>query len=638
MSSSSNFFSDNRDLEFHVKNYPWKDILSLMPQWKDEEHCSVVEDASAILETIGALIAKDFAPIASKASEESPKLKDGKVEEAPLIKELMQKLAEMGAMSTTVSQDFEGMGMPLMLGHTILQLLSRADVSSANVFAYYLGGLKILETFEGLQDFKEQIEAFSTGQDFGAMALTESEAGSDLSQIKSFAKKNDKGEWRLQGQKIWITCGHAGHHFVLARSKTQKEAAGLKGLSLFHVPAQLKDGSKNIEVAGLEHKLGHHPVVTATINYNNSLAYLIGKEGEGFALMLHLMNHARISTASMGLGICDKVLKDTRSFAEQRVTMGQAIAKHPMIADYLEDMQATTYGVRALVFECVFHEDMELQYRLKLQKASKKDKEIFSKKVKHHNLQARLLTPLAKYFATEESVRLSRMGIQIHGGTGFMKEYDVGRFHIDSLLLPIYEGTSQIQSLMVLKDRLKAVFKSPSKFLQDIAKIRYRLLSERDPLKRQVIRMRYIYVQFLENLLLGALSDQMKTVVSKSSLTTLSKDWKKHWNPEKSLQRGLKHAERFTKVVCYMTTAEVLWKRIQQSSDEKEKTHRAKIAQIFLNHYEIRSKHLLEELRKDTPQKSVSTKNSSLKKSVFFSQASRFIASKTSHSTKELKG
>ncbi len=623
MNPSDNFFSDDNDLKFHVQNYPWKEILPLIPELKSEDPATVINDATAILETIGALAAKEFNPHAAELSEQSPTLEKGVVTHAPLMKSMISQLAELGAMSTTVTQEWGGMGLPLMLGHTIIQLLARVDLPLSNVFAYSLGGLKVLESFHGIHNFSEIIQKVAAGKELGAMALTEPQAGSDLSQIRTRAFKAPEGHWLLRGQKIWITCGHAEHHFVLARSKPEKEAKGLQGLSLFYVPAFLEDGTRNIEVSGLEQKIGQHPIVTASINYNDSKGTLLGKEGEGFSLMLHLMNHARISTASMSLGGCEHVLRVASSYAKERVTMGQPIAEHPMIAEYLEDMEATTQGLRALLFECVFHEDMEFRLRLKLKTAKEEGKASLNTQLQHHNWQARLLTPLVKYFGAEEFVRLSRMSIQILGGVGYMKEYGLGRFHTDSLLLPIFEGTSQIQSLMVLKDRLKYVFRSPSKFVQEIAKVQYGLLSELDPLQRKLVKMRHVYTQFLQAFILDALSDQMKTLAN-SSFRNLSTAWKKEWDPKESLRLGLKHAERFTKVTSYLCTSEILLKRIEQATTPEEKEERRVIAERFLRIYETRCRHALEELKDDNKE----SKSSKTFMPKFITQASSLLSSK----------
>lgn len=598
MDASDNFFSEIQDLVFHIKHYPWDSLVPLMPHFEHEDKDSIRQDALAIMETLGSLIAKEFAPLALQLSEEYPSLVKGEAIEGPLMKGMVEKLAEMGAMSSSVSPEWGGMGMPLMLGHTIVQLLGRMSIPLANVFAYYLGGLKTLEAFHGIHDFSEQIRQLAAGQALGAMALTEPQAGSDLSQIRTRASKKEEGSWTLRGQKIWITCGHAQHHFVLARSRPESEAAGLKGLSLFYVHAFRKDGTRNIEIGGLEDKIGHHPIITASINYNDSEAVLLGQEGEGFTLMLHLMNHARISTASIALGACEKSLRTAKNYAKQRITMGKPIAEHPMIAEYLQDMESTTCGLRALLFECLYHEDMEFRLRIKSETAGPEEKPEIEKKLKHHYWQARQLTPLVKFFGAEESVRLSRMAIQILGGVGYMKEYGLGHIQQDSLLLPIYEGTSQIQSLMVLKDRLKDVLRSPSQFAQETAKLRYTLLSEFDPLQRQVLKLRQTYNSFLQIFLLDILAGQWKEL-KKLSWKQVPKAWKKAFNPKEGFDLGLKHAERFAKVTSYLACAEILIKRIDQAPQEL-KAERKKIAEDFLRFYGIRATHALNELKQDT--------------------------------------
>ncbi len=599
MGSSDNFFTDDKDLIFHVQHYPWSELLKFMPSWSKEDASSLPADAYAVLESIGTLIAKEFDPLGPELSEQNPTLSNGKVQQAPLMEKMLSALAELGAMSATGSPDWGGMGLPLMIGHVILQQLARVDITLANVFAYYFGSLKICEQFHGVRDFSAIIAKIAAGQELGAMALTEPQAGSDLSQIRTRATPTADANWQIRGQKTWITCGHGQHHFVLARSCDEQTAPGLRGLSLFYVPAARADGTRNIEVTSLEKKIGHHPVVTAAIHYDDSTAYLLGKEGEGFSLMLHLMNHARISTASMALGGCEKVLRTATAYAKERQTMGQPIAEHPMIADYLQDMTVTTQGLRAMLFECIFHEDMEFRIRLQIKNSPDAKNAELNKALNHHAWQARLLTPLVKYFATEEFVRMSRMAIQILGGVGYMKEYGLGRFHQDSLLLPIYEGTSQIQSLMVLKDRLKKVFRAPTLFVQEMARVQYSLISELDPLQRKLLRMRHVYTQFVQAFILEALSDQMKAL-ARTSFMNLSTAWKEGWDPKKSLNLGLKHAERFTKVVSYLSTGEILLKRIDQASTKEDQDQRRAIATRFLHFYEVRSRNILEEFKNDT--------------------------------------
>lgn len=595
MKASDNFFTDDQDLIFHVQNYPWLEIAKFMPHWKKEELPEIKDNALAILENIGGFIAKELAPHGLSLSEQTPSLVNGEVKQAPLIIKMTKDLAELGAMASYVSPEWGGMGFPLVMGHIMTQMLAQVDVSISNVFAYHVGGPKIMEQFHGSHDFSQLLPKFAAGHDLGAMALTEPQAGSDLSQIRTRGSQQADGSWLIKGQKIWITCGHAQHHFVLAR--TGKEQTGLKGLSLFYVPA-VHNEKRNLEIGGLESKIGHHPVVTATINYNNSMGYLLGEKDHGFAEMLHVMNHARVATASLSLGTCQATYSTAEKYAQERETMGQPIARHPMIADYLSDMKTTIHGLRALLFKCLFHEDMEFRLRLALKTCPPEKKAELNKLLQHHYWQARLLTPLAKYFGSEESVRISRMAIQILGGVGYMKEYGLGRFHQDSLLLAIYEGTSQIQSLMVLKDRLKNIFRSPSQFVQEMAKVQYALISEIDPLQRKLAKMKSSYLQFAQTFILEALSGQMKNL-AKSSFREFSTAWKTGWDHQKSLEFGLKHAERFTKVVSYLTIGEILCQNASQVSSKKAQDERREIAWQFLCLYEPRCRSVLNELKEN---------------------------------------
>lgn len=592
MRLSNNLFSDDGDLQFHWKHYPWKLVGEQIPELNKERITSLFEDSSAIMESLGSYLAKECQSKVADLGEERPDLNNGDVIEAPTVKKIFQDLSELGAMSASVSEKWNGLGMPLILGHGITQLLTRLDISLGNIFAYYVGSVKILEQFHGDIDTSEAIKSVGSGKSFGAMSLTESDAGSDLAKIRTKAEKQDDGSWSLTGEKIWITCGHAEHHIVLAR--TGSFESGLTGLSLFYVPSTHK-GKKNLSITGLEEKVGHHPVVTATIQYDNSHAELLGPEGKGFSLMLDVMNHARVATASISLGACEAVTRVAEDFAQQRITMGKPINQHPMIEEMLEDMQSSVKALRSLIFECIFHEDMEFRYKLLLkEKKSKK----YSTLLKNHTKKMRFLTPLVKYWGTEELVRISRMAIQIMGGAGYMKEIGLGRFHQDSLLLPIYEGTSQIQSLMTLKDRLTEVFKSPSSFVRDVAKIKYAKLNESDKLIKQQYMLKDNYHQAIKIIIKESLSEKIKG--SSGGIFNLSKHLKSDWDPKKDLMFGQKHAERFTKITTYMEAGQCLIDAVNKAKTKEEKATRKDITQSFMKHYIIRSRNVLEEINYDS--------------------------------------
>src|SRR5690606_24172364 len=177
---------------------------------------------------------------------------------------------------------------------------------------------------------------------------------------------DDDGNWYVTGQKIFLTSGHGKHHIVIAR--TEPDKPGLAGLSLFHVPAyeDMPDGTRRriAVIDRLEEKLGHHGSATAAVSFDRAPARLIGRRGEGFQLMLLLMNNARVGVGFESIGVCEAAYRKARDYAAERRSMGKTIDRHEMIADFLDEMQTEILGLRALAMQCAWHE--ELHQRTKM--------------------------------------------------------------------------------------------------------------------------------------------------------------------------------------------------------------------------------------------------------------------------------
>ena len=189
--------------------------------------------------------------------------------------------------------------------------------------------------------------------------------------------------------------------------------------------------------------------------------------------MAMVMNDARLLVGFEGIGLCEKAFRQAKEFANMRIAMGKKIAHHEMIAEYLDDMDVENKALRALAFKAAFHEEMANRIKAALRIDSPRNNE--QKKTledinKSHKWQARLATPIVKYCAAENAVRFARMNMQIMGGVGYMKEYYAEKLMRDSLILPIYEGTSQIQALMVLKDHLQHAMRNPAQFFSKFSR------------------------------------------------------------------------------------------------------------------------------------------------------------------------
>jgi len=286
------------------------------------------------------------------------------------------------------------------------------------------------------------------------VAMTEPDAGSDVGRVATAAVA-EQDHWRLTGRKQFITNGCGDVCIVLARSEAGSQ--GLEGLSLFVVP-RLENGRANYAVARPEKKFVIRGSATCELSFDGSCGELLGERGAGFAEITSFMNEARVAVAIQGLGISQAALQAARDYAERRVQMGRPIARHELVADLLLDMEAEVAAQRALVYRCT-----QLQDRIVgLERAAGAGA---SKELAAVKRALRDRTPVVKWFGAERTLWITRAAVQVHGGYGVVQEYDVERHYRDALILPIYEGTSQIQALMSLKDQLKWARERPWRLL-----------------------------------------------------------------------------------------------------------------------------------------------------------------------------
>src|SRR6185295_1185524 len=304
----------------------------------------------------------------------------------------------------------------------------------------------------------DAIRKICTGEESGCMVMTEPGAGSDLAALRTRAVQKD-GKWLLNGEKIFITNGQSQHHIVLAKTEPDSgPEGGLKALSLFWVPRFLERGGQrveNVKVTKVEEKMG--------------------QRGQGFELMLFLMNSARLAVGMEAVGNAEAAYRAALAFAADRRAMGKPIDRHELIAEKLMDMETWIAAMRALAFDAINAAEIgqTLQIRLKLAPPSDPLKLAEMKALQSKmSKKARRLTPLLKYIASEKGVEIARDCMQIHGGMGYIDETGVHRFLRDALVMPIYEGTSQIQALMATKDHLGAAVKNPAAFLRRSARAR----------------------------------------------------------------------------------------------------------------------------------------------------------------------
>jgi 3-(methylthio)propanoyl-CoA dehydrogenase len=376
-------------------------------------------------------------------------LQNGEVVQPDHVRKGYERLREAGLVSVGVKERFGGFELPAFTANVVIQMVARADAALMTVMGLQAGVAEDIQKYASDELAERYLPRFVAGEVQGAMDLTEPQAGSDLGGIVTRAS-DEGGRSYLDGQKIFITNGGAEIHLVLARDADSFEQSKgtTKGLSLFLCPRTLPDGTKNrVSVERLEHKLGLHGSPTAVMRYEHAEAWRIGTKGDGFKAMLDLMNNARLGVAAQGIGIAEAAVEEAIRYSRERKQFGMAIGDQPLMKNVLSRMIVALEGSRALLYRVSALIDHSNALRASLPREPELERVI-----ERNQIQIRLLTPLAKFLATESCDEITRAAIQVHGGIGFMAESNVGKLHLDGIITTIYEGTSEIQVSFALKE------------------------------------------------------------------------------------------------------------------------------------------------------------------------------------------
>jgi hypothetical protein len=383
-----------------------------------------------------------IAPTAEETDQVGNKLnEDGSVTYAPGIANAMRRLGQAELMGFTLPYRFGGLNCPNLIYTMSNEIISRADASLMNI--YGLQG--IAETINAFADEavkQEYLPSMAAGKRTGAMVLTEPDAGSDLQAVKTVAYQDKDGNWFVRGVKRFITngCGHV----LLVLVRTEPDITDGRGLSLL-----LVERGPKVKIRRLENKLGIHGSPTCEIVFADAPAKLIGERQRGLiTYVMSLMNGARIGIAAQSLGIAEAAYRVARDYAHNRKQFDTAIENFPAVRELLVDMSLDLQAARALTYHASFCVDLEYGALRKLEfgnvtdEAQIKAMRADARKFGRHN---KLLTPMAKYYASEMSMRVANSAMAVLGGSGYMKDYPVERHLRDSRITTIYEGTSQLQ-------------------------------------------------------------------------------------------------------------------------------------------------------------------------------------------------
>jgi alkylation response protein AidB-like acyl-CoA dehydrogenase len=450
-----NFYTDNDDLRFHVETATkWERIAPLWEEgFRFEDGPRSLEEARELYSTslgeVGAFAADEMAPRARRIDELGVGFENGEVVHPPDLLASIAGLRKLGVMAPNVPRPLGGLNFPYTVSAALYELLSRACTNTFLLYVFYQAPALSILSFGTADQAERWVRPLAEGAISGAVAMTEPEAGSDLGAVTTRATA-DGAAWRLSGRKQFITNGCGDVCVVLARSEAGSR--GLEGMSLFIVPRR-EHGRDNFRVARPEHKQVIRGSATCELAFDGSCGELLGERGAGFREILAFMNEARVTVAIQGLGIMQAALAAARGYAAQRVQMGRPIARHELVADMLLDMETETAAVRALVFRCTRIHDRLVGLERTAAGGSREARAL------RRALRDR--TPLVKWLGAERTLGVARTAVQVHGGYGVIQDYDVERHYRNALILPIYEGTSQIQALMSLKDQVRWALERP---------------------------------------------------------------------------------------------------------------------------------------------------------------------------------
>ncbi|MGM0558917.1 MAG: acyl-CoA dehydrogenase family protein [Myxococcota bacterium] len=618
-----NFFKDNDDLKFYVDEWiDWEPLVRLTENDYNYEYGFQDADEAVgfyrdVLEMIGKFVAEEIDPLVAEMEREHPKLVDGEVVFPDAFDEIFEKISQLDLHGMCVPRELGGMNAPLLVYMIQTEIMGRADVSISAHHSFH-GGLAMALLAYSIDEetteidpetgeitstrFQGAIEEIMSGDAWGSMDITEPGAGSDMAAMRTKAEQDEDGNWYVTGEKIFITSGHGKYHVVIARTEEDDDEgafSGLDKLSTFLVPAYVEneDGERErvADVVRLEEKMGHHLSATCAMSFDKTPAYLIGDRGEGFKQMLLLMNNARVGVAFECVGLCEAAYRMARDYAEERESMGKTIDRHEMIADYLEDMKTWIYGIRAITVKAGWYEEMAQKLRMhalrleKMEGDNSAEMERLEKKAEKYQWKARELTPLCKYIGAEKAVEMARMNIQIHGGSGYTQEYGAEKLLRDAVVMPIYEGTSQIQALMAMKDAMSTVMRNPQKFIKKLAQTRWRSLSSRDPQDKKLATIEHLLLRAKQYLVTRTAVDKFKSV-SDLPMTEWLDALKEDWDPKRDFAHAMLHAERLIKMKTDLAVAQALYEQ------QKEYPERTAIFESFVERAEPRCRYLFDEI------------------------------------------
>jgi acyl-CoA dehydrogenase len=400
------------------------------------------ETVDSVLEEAGRFASDVIAPLNTVGDKFGAPFKDGNVTTPPGWKDAYTTWAAAGWNGLAAPADWGGQELPHAVNAACIEMWNSASMAFGIGPALTMAAIDALHAY-GSDTLKQAyLGKLISGEWMGTMQLTEPQAGSDVGALRTKAERASDGSYRITGSKIFITYGEHDLtdniiHFVLARPPDAPP--GTKGLSLFLVPKVMPDGKRNdVRAHSVEHKLGIHASPTCTMVYGDhggAVGFLIGEEYKGMACMFTMMNRTRLAVGLQGVGIAERATQQALAYARERKQgVAGAIIAYPDVKRMLLTMRALTGAARAICYATGIAIDRSLRAKTN---ATRKDA----------HERASLLTPVAKAFSTDIGIEVASLGVQVHGGMGYIEETGAAQHYRDARIAAIYEGTNGIQAL-----------------------------------------------------------------------------------------------------------------------------------------------------------------------------------------------
>lgn len=448
----ANFYTDNEDIKFHLGHPLMEKIAALKERNYTEARQydsaprnfeDAIDNYDKVLEIVGELCGDIIAVNAESVDTEGPQVIGGHVKYAAGTQQNIHAINQAGLNGISLPRKYNGLNFPITPFIMAAELVARADAGLQNIW--------------GLQDCAETINEFADeaqkskylprvcAGETCAMDLTEPDAGSDLQAVQLKAAYNETdGKWYLNGVKRFITNGDGNISLVLARS--EEGTTDGRGLSMFIYDRD----SQAVTVRRIENKLGIKGSPTCELVFKNAPAELVGERKMGLIkYVMALMNAARLGIGAQSVGIAEAAYREGLKYARERKQFGKAIIEFPAIYEMLSNMEAKLHGIRSILYETSRFVDIYKNY-YHISKERTLDKEERNE-MKEYQKLADIYTPLQKLFASEYANEITYDAVQIHGGSGFMKDYPIQRYVRDARITNIYEGTSQLQVVAAIR-------------------------------------------------------------------------------------------------------------------------------------------------------------------------------------------